>query len=320
MSFIAVDVGGTKIDLGCFDGSAQLTERRQLRTADYPDLYKVIQSFLGGRSPSGVGIAIGGPVTSRREQLTNLDWEVDADAIQRALDRPVFLVNDMAAHSYGAISAPPSLSQSLQAGTQRTSSFAVIAPGSGLGQAMVIRDGDRLIAHPCEGGHSSFAPTNDEELELLHYARKSFDHVSAERVISGNLGMPLLLDFFIHTGRIPSEDLATFIELRSSSSVGAAIHRLAEDGSKPADQILCMFVRMLGSESANLVLKAMALGGLFICGALPSKLSRWMLHPSFREGFLCKGRYRELLSQVSIRMIIDDANALRGIHHIWTTR
>lgn len=309
--FVCCDIGGTKIDGALLSDDGRTLKTKHWITSDVKDVAQVISTLSEGVSIHAIGMAIGGPILGRRASLTNLPWTVDADRLQEHFGVTVTLVNDMIAHGYGCVSSEKKI---LLSGDPSSSGHAtIIAPGTGLGEALMVREGDRWIPVPSEGSHASFAPNSVEQVDLLRFAMKQHSHVSAERLISGSLGFPLITAFVAERS---NEDREVLQICLSQTSVGAAVHDRAVEGHKGAQKVIDLFLEMLASEASNLALKSLSSGGIYFCGAIPRKLRRWIERPEFVQALTHKGRFSDLLRSWPVYLVVDKDNALQGLRHL----
>lgn len=250
---------------------------------------------------------VAGPVVAGRAHLTNLPWEVDAAALQRKLQLDaVWVLNDLVAIAHAVPLLTPDDLHTLNVGTAVAGgAIAVIAPGTGLGEAFLVWDGARYHAFPSEGGHANFAPATDAEISLLRYLQQQFDHVSVERVCSG-LGIPHLYDFFRDSNAAPeSQELAAQLaaaEDRTPLIVEGALHPTVPD--KLCAATLEAFISILGSEAGNLVLKVLATGGVYLSGGIPPRILPALDNGLFMQAFQRKGRLSEMLARIPVHAII----------------
>src|SRR5881296_3134193 len=189
---LAGDIGGTKTVLALFDGRAgplMPVREATLASRQYARFEDVLQTFLGDRAPGAIAAAcfgVAGPVVDGRVVTTNLPWHLDEAALLLTIPtRRVRLLNDLEATAHGVLGLGPESLHSLQSGRSRPGNIAVIAAGTGLGEALLVWDGSRHLVAASEGGHADFAPRNETEMELLQFLLKDFAHVSYERVVSG---------------------------------------------------------------------------------------------------------------------------------------
>ncbi len=313
------DIGGTKANLALYRRQdASLTEVRSARveTERHKSFEDLLESFLADttapREPIvSAAFGIAGPVLHNRVVGTNIPWTVDARDVARSLGVPrVELVNDLEATAFGleALGARDVLT--LQAGhPDAEGTIAVIAAGTGLGEAYAAREHDRLLPRASEGGHSDFAPNNDEQDALLHYLRARFGgHVSYERVVSGQ-GLGNVYEFLRDTGR--EEEPAWLAQARAAGDPHAAV--ADADGKAPiATHALDIFIDAFGAEAGNIALKFMATGGVYVAGGIAPKLKGRMTDGRFLRAFHDKGRLSPVLDQVPIQLVLNDRTALLG--------
>jgi glucokinase len=191
--------------------------------------------------------------------------------------------------------------------------MAVIAPGTGLGEAFLVWEGTRYEAHPSEGGHASFAPTSAGELAMLTYLMERHGHVSFERVCSG-IGIPNIYAYFrdvVHNGGNP----AVAAQIAAAADPTPIIVNTALDPAQPCPACtatLEQFVRILGAECGNLALKVLATAGVYIGGGIPPRILTALRNPAFLAAFCNKGRFGDLLIQMPIKVILNPKTALFG--------
>lgn len=319
---LAGDVGGTKTWLGIFraagtDAAAPLTLLRSAKYASRPStsLPQLVAEFLGNEREAAQYACFGlpGPVGARRARLVNLPWEVDADGLASEFGlRGVFLINDLLANAYGIGELAPSDFAVLHEGVSSAAgNMAVISPGTGLGEAGIFWDGHKHLPFACEGGHSDFAPRNEFEMDLLRHLLASHEHVSFERVLSGSMGIPNIYGFLRDTGRI--RETPAVVEALRTGDAGAIISRAALEGACPlCARTMDLFASILGAEAGNLALKTMATGGVFIGGGIAAKILPLLQRPLVTEAFFAKGRFRDFMERIPLRVILNDRAALLG--------
>lgn len=313
---LAADIGATKTAVALFSRQSGLDRPLASRTfasRDYPSLEALLRQFLQGSDarPAIASLGLPGPVRGRRAEITNLPWVVEARALERGLGIPaVRLLNDLAATAHALPSLRPDQLVTLQGGqADPAGNLAVVAPGTGLGEAFLVRDGRRHRPVASEGGHADFAPTTPLQLELLGFLLRSQEHVSYERVCSGS-GLPQLYAFLRQAGRYPEPAWLTE-RLEAAEDPTPVIVEAA--GEEPiARATLELLVEILGAEAGNLALRVMATGGVYLAGGLPPRLLPWLRRGPFLAAFRRKGRLAELLERVPVHVVTDPAVALRG--------
>jgi glucokinase len=315
---LAGDIGGTKTVLGIFTAETGPREpliERRYRSDDYASLSTIIEEFLseqGVRVETG-SFGVAGPVRDGRVQVTNLPWEVDRRALSKTVGgAPVFLLNDLEAVGNAV---PILLSGDLEAikpGTRvQRGPVAIIAPGTGLGEAFLFWDGRRYRPIPSEGGHTDFAPSTKLELELLAFLQPRLGHVSYERVCSGS-GIPNLYAFFRDTGRA-SEPAWLRRQLDAAEDrTPIIVHAAQEKDVEICRATLDLFLSILGNEAGNLVLQVLATGGVYLGGGIPPRILNELKGEVFFDSFSRKGRFSSLLEQAPVDVIVNPMAALYG--------
>ncbi len=317
---LAGDIGATKTTLALFDATVDPKHpcnQRTFQNALYPTFDDLLHEYLTHSSCSATDACFGiaGPVTAKAVKMTNLNWSIDADALKaRHSFSQVFLINDLVATATGALRLNESDLHPLNRGVATASAvIAVLAPGSGLGEAFLVEHNGVYLPCSSEGGHASFAPRNAEQIELLVFMLKRYAHVSVERVCSG-LAIPDLFAFITSKQATPNRLLA---ELASATDLTPVIIQAAlrairgECPSDIAAQTLTLFTDILADEAANLALKTLALGGLFLGGGLAPRLLPFFTPERFMPIF-ARGVYQDLLSQIPIHIILNPHTALLG--------
>ena len=312
------DIGGTKTDLAVITPEAG--PRAQLAFAEFPSasytgLEAIVREFLGrvALPVTRACFGVAGSVIRGRVKTTNLPWVIEAEALAKAFGlESVRLLNDLEAIAWAVPLLRPVDLVLLNAAAPVTGgALAIIAPGTGLGEAFLTWDGSRYIAHASEGGHADFAPTNASQIGLLQYLHERHAHVSVERVCSG-LGIPYIYDYLRDTHYAPespdvSERLAHAAD-RTPIIVDAALHPTAP--CKLCVAALDTFVVVLGAEAGNLALKVLATGGVYLAGGIPMRILPILADGRFMQAFQRKGRFAELLASVPVHVIVKRAALL----------
>lgn len=311
--FLAVDIGGTKVGVARVtrqQGRLKVLDVARHASRDFPDLAALLAGFVGvADRPKAIGIGVAGPVLGRKVRLTNLPWEIDADSLERALGCPVALMNDLEAFGHGLDHVDDLVT--LNRGEPRPGNRAIIAAGTGLGESIVFFDGRRYLPSASEGGHTGFSPRNADEIELLQFLMTRYEHVSWERVVSGLDGFRNLFDFLRTSGRItvPADFLARVGETRD---IGEPLAAAKAAGEPFALEIYAWFVRLYGAEAANLALKAMSVGGLYVAGGIAPRILPELQSGAFMTAFTAKGRFRAMLAAMPVHVVTDPHTALKG--------
>ncbi|OGQ95584.1 MAG: glucokinase [Deltaproteobacteria bacterium RIFOXYD12_FULL_57_12] len=317
---LAGDIGGTKTSLAVISAAASprhpLAEESFVSLA-YPDLESVVGEFLSrtGLVVTRACFGVAGPVVGGRSVITNLPWQIEVEKLQTALRiADVRLINDLVAVAHAVRHLPAEDFCVLNHGqADPAGALAVIAPGTGLGEAFLTRQGARWQAHASEGGHADFAPATPAEVELLRFLWNRLAHVSYEQVCSG-IGLPNIYAFFKESGAF-DEPVWLAAELAIAVDPVPVIVNAAVNALEPC--AICVatveaFAGILAAEAGNLCLKVLATGGVFIGGGLPPRILSFLKAVRFMETFCRKGRMSGLLSRVPVRVILNPGAALLG--------
>ena len=313
---LAGDIGGTNARLAYFDvvkGKFSLVSVTIFPSRNFASLDEIAAKFVDtmGVVPDVACFGIAGPVLNGRVETSNLPWVIEASKMSREIGvKNVLLINDLEATGWGISALDEKDLVTLNTGTGVVGNQAVIAAGTGLGEAGLHWDGRQHHVFACEGGHTDFAPRNELEMDLLHYLTVQFGHVSYERVFSGP-GLVNVFHFLRDTGR-GSEPKWLTDEMHETEPA-AAISRAALEGKCPlCEQTVDIFVSIYGAEAGNLGLKMLATGGVFLAGGIAPKLLPKLSEPFFMQAFLDKGRMRPLLEAMPVHVITNDKIALLG--------
>jgi glucokinase len=322
--FLAGDIGGTRSRLSLVERTktgARVVRNEVFESRKYPSLDAVVREFLTKRAPKirSAAFGVAGPVVNKRAHITNLEWGVvDARVLSRKLAIPrVTLLNDLVALSVGALGVPRSKLRVLgKAGApkKKGANIAVLAAGTGLGQAMLVWDdrGERYVPSPTEGGHTDFAPGDELSDDLMRFLRARFGrHVSWERILSGN-GIGSLYDFF-REGRGIAESSENATAIGAAADRNAVIAQLGVGGkSEAASRAMDLFSSLYGAEAGNLALKTLAVGGVYVCGNIAARSLSVIERGGFYKSFLDKGRQSPLMEQIPVAVVLDTDVGLAG--------
>lgn len=319
---LAGDIGGTKTHLAVFSsdqGPRQPLADAIFPSAGYENLEAIVQEFLArvnmpiDRAVFGVA----GPVVGNQATITNLPWVIRVMRLQEVLGiERVDLLNDLQAIAYAVPHLQPEDIHTLNDGDPVPHGpIAVIAPGTGLGEAYLTWDGQRYRAHASEGGHADFGPTNALEIGLLRYMLQRYDHVSYEKVCSG-MGIGNLYDYLRDSGYAPEPPWLAE-RLRSAKDRTPVIVQAGlEHEQQPCElavATLSLFVSILGAEAGNLALKLMSTAGVYLGGGIPRRILPWLEHKQFMQSFLNKGRFSTVLIRFPVHVILHPNAALLGV-------
>ncbi|WP_340123214.1 glucokinase [Methylobacter svalbardensis] len=316
---LAGDVGGTKTILALFETDSdelKCLKKEQFSSADYQTFTELLASFLTDADCTqitAVCIGVAGIVINGRCETTNLPWVLSSKDIgERANTQNVWLLNDLEATAWGLLSLPEHNFVELNPDAQRQQgSIAVLAAGTGLGEAIIAWDGATHHVIASEGGHVDFAPNSEQEMALLDYMREKYpEHVSCERLISGE-GLVNIYQFLKHINHAAT---APEIERQMNERDPAAV--IGEAGVAGSDALcveaLTLFCRLYGSESGNLALKCLPYAGVYLAGGIGAKILPVLQQGEFMRGFLAKGRCRTILQKISVKVCTNPEVALLG--------
>ncbi len=315
-TYLVGDVGGTRTRLALYasKGRAPLAEA-VLPSREHATFEEIAERFLAASTsphPEAAVIGVAGPVRDRTATVTNLPWKLDERALERRLRIPrVLLANDLVVGARGCLEVGPRDLELLTARppAKKGQHLGVIAAGTGLGEARLLWTGDRYLPLATEGGHTDFAPRSPLEAELWAFLSARFpDHVSYERVVSGD-GLGAIYDFFLSRGG--REPRAVAKRLAEGDRNAAVAELGLARAHKPAAQAVDLFARIYGAEASNVALRELSVGGVYVIGnighsILPAR------RDLFLEGFLHKGRFRDLLATIPIAIVTDPLVGLRG--------
>ncbi len=315
---LAGDIGGTKTSLSLYDknkGPGTPLEKKTFASRDFDSLKSIVETYLSQKSVQICMAIFGvaGPVKDGCVETTNLPWTLTEASLRSAVDdAPVTLINDLTAAAHAIPYLEKTDLRSINQGKPEPQGpLGLVSPGTGLGEAFLTWNGQEYQAHPSEGGHCSFAPTNQNQLELLDFLLPKYGHVSYERVCSGN-GITNLYAYMKEIRQIPEPDwLKT--QLADADDPNPVLFRAAlQDNVKIAVKTLKLFIEILANEASNLTLKVMATGGIYIGGGIPPRLMDLIDLERFMMAFTNKGRFDDWLETVPIHVIVKPETALFG--------
>ena len=322
MQLLAGDIGGTKTKLAIFTfngGSLSLISEDMFSSGNIPSFENLVREFLSkrGASVKYACFGVAGPVIRGRSKITNLSWVMDEKELSHALDLSrVRLLNDVQATAYYVQFLKSEETRLLNEGKPTPEgTIAVIAPGTGLGEAFLTWNGSRYDSHASEGGHCDYAPTTPSEAGLLEYLQQKYKHVSYEDVCSG----PGLHDIFsyFHDEKVERGESCSILLKEISQSDDPAPLITDAALSKNPDCEICgktldTFISILGAEAGNLALKVLATNGVYIGGGIPPRILSALTDGRFMRSFLRKGRMSELVSMMPVKIILTPRAALLG--------
>jgi len=317
---LAGDIGGTKTNLGLFVKGERRPKPKVTETyasRDAPDLEHIIERFMGRHRVdiNSACFGIAGPVVNGKSKTTNLPWVVSEDKIKNRFKwSRVSLVNDLTATAYAVpLMSSRELFSLNKARVRRAQTLALVAPGTGLGEALLIFQNGHYVPISSEGGHVDFAPTNEEEIALWQYLHRLWGHVSVERVLSGP-GLVNIYSWLKETARY--REPAFLAGMMRETDPAKAITQGAMAYKNPmCVKALNIFVAIFGAVAGNLALTGMTTGGVYLGGGISPKILPKLKEGLFMKAFTDKGRFKTLLENIPVRVILNDKAALLGAAH-----
>ena len=317
--FLAGDVGGTKTFLALYAATAlgySLVREQRFVSADYDDFAGIVADFLrsSGEQPQSAVFGVAGPVVGGRARMTNLGWLIDQDLLRERFQlAEVLLVNDLVAVAQAVSTLPPEDLSVVNGGTPiPQGSMAVIAPGTGLGEAYLCWNGTGYATFPSEGGHVDFAPNSKTEEALLSFLRAEYGHVSYELICSGK-GIPNIYRYLTQgAGMKVSPELQAALDAAADMApvlMGQALGKTSE----VARLTLEIFFDVLAAEAGNMAIKFLATGGLYLGGGMLPKLITAFDRKRFMARFVSKGRMAGILATIPVKIIMTERAGLNGV-------
>jgi len=319
---LAGDIGGTKTHLALYEvvGSKPILKHQDtFSSKDFSTFADVIALFQAKTQHQQIDVAcfgIAGPIINKNCRTTNLPWEITTSGLQVQLQtQKVYLLNDLEAMAYGMLHVRDEEFCDLNPHAKaHEGNRAVIAAGTGLGEAMLFYDTQKYHPIGCEGGHTDFAPLTVQQDALLHFLRKKFPHhVSYERVVSG-VGISEIYEFLLQSGFAPEpQEMKNIAQDKDKS---ALISQCALQQNDPLClESLHLFVAIYAAEAGNLALKSMSLGGIYIGGGIVPKILPLLTNGDFMRAFKAKGRFEAMLANMPVRVSLNQETALLGAAH-----
>ncbi len=316
---LAGDIGGTKTVLALYEERGTALEpvcRETFPSREFPQFTDVLAKFLNQTSSPQVRTAcfgVAGPVVNGRVRTTNLPWLLDEQELGKTLGTArVRLLNDLEAAANGMLFLAENELCPLnpKANPDARGHAALIAAGTGLGEAILYWDGTRYRPMASEAGHADFAPQTDQEIELLRYLRKKFGHVSYERILSGP-GFYDIYRFLTDTGF--AEEPAWLKEKIQAGNPSAVVSEVGlAEGHPLCTEALTIFARIYGAAAGNLALYVLAFGGVYVGGGIAPKILAKLKDGTFMQGFTNKGRYTSMMEGIPVKVALNPLAPLIG--------
>lgn len=310
---VLADVGGTNARFALEVAQGQIEAITVLPCANYPTLADALRAYLAGLPQpteiAHVAIAIANPVDGDWVQMTNHHWAFSIEAVRQELGLASFLVtNDFTALARALPHLSSDQKQQIGGGVERAGgAIGLLGAGTGLGVSGIIPSGIGPIALKSEGGHVTFSPSDEREIDILRFAWREFSHVSAERLLSG-VGLELIYRALAHRAGVAAEPL---------SAPEITRRGLSEDMAWPlCNETIECFCLMLGTIAGNIAVTLGTQGGIYIGGGIVPRLGARFASSGFRQRFEAKGRFVGYLSQVPTWVITAEYPAFLGVSAI----
>jgi glucokinase len=307
MKIVAGDIGGTKVLLQLVDVSQAgrlVSAEERYESNAYATFDAMLQAFFDAHVAGPVAaacFAVAGPVFGDRAEVTNLTWKMDATELAKKFSiGRVSLINDFYAVALGVPILAPGDSIALNTGSRvNFAPIAILGAGTGLGQANLVHEGSKWNVVPSEGGHSDFAPQDEEQTRLFLSLHAKYGHVSWERLLSG-------------AGLVNIHNFLTGEERPYDESLPMEIAKALAAGDSVAARTFAIFVDIYGAEAGNMALRLLARGGVYLAGGVAAKNVAQFTDGRFIQAFLRKGRFQHILAEIPVNLITNPKVGLLG--------
>jgi len=321
---LAGDVGGTKCNLGLFlkEGRAlRSVFQRRLATRDYAGFEDLVEDFLrqaiaadaNAKTPAidAAGFGVAGVVAGGRHYSENLPWVVDVSVLVRSLElKNIRLLNDLTATALSLEKLPVTDFVSLNPGTPaHNATRAVIAAGTGLGEAILFWDGETYRVAAAEGGQADFAPRTEREIQLLSHLRVQLPHVSCEEIVSGR-GFRRIHEF-LNPAVLHASFEASFESLEGNAASEITQRGLAQS-CPVCVETLGLWTEIFGGVTGNFALQTMALGGIYIAGGIAVKILPKLQDGIFFKSFCGESKLAPVLARIPISVVVNEDAPIWG--------
>ncbi len=301
--YLVGDIGGTKVHLAYYEHDHVVKEEK-FSSNQYNSFYEILKKFVD-RPADKSYLALAGPIHDRKCHMTNLNWDIDADRIEKEHRvSKVHLINDIVAAGCGLKRLKSKDIFTLNEGTKASGNQAIISAGTGLGIGGLCWDGKKHLSLASEGGHGDFAPRAPVENQLWDYLHKKYGHVSVERVVSGP-GLEHLYWFLVERGKhakgLIGEDIPKQV-----------IEQGLSDQSKVCQEALQWFASLYGAAAGNVALQFLSVGGIYLAGGIAPKVLPVLKQAEFMKAFTDKGRFQELLQKIPVHVVLNESLPLLG--------
>lgn len=296
------DIGGTHARFALCGPDGIMEDERKLRVSDHPGLIEAAQAYLAGRAVDEGVFAVATPVLGDVVAFTNSSWRfIVSEARERLGLRKLSVINDFVAQACAVQRLQAADFRQLKPGTAVPGRPRVVmGPGTGLGVAFLLWEGDRVRVLASEAGHNSFSPQNGRQAEILAMLWREFGHVSTERLLSGPGLLRLANGLAVLEGR--EERFGTPPDVSQRAAEGCAL----------CLEAVGMFSAILGATAGDLVLALLAEGGVYVTGGLCRNLRPLLDMEALARGFTAKGRFADYLGRVPVEQVMRPHTGLLG--------
>ena len=320
LSILAADVGGTKTNIAQFvsqNGKMVLQLEETYTTNHHNSLTEIILDFIKKNNfekPDRISIGAAGPVVNGTCHTTNIKFKIDVTELSRDLQiDKVYLINDLEATAFGMTEVDDEFMVTMRNGNPSIGGhIAILAPGTGLGEACLFWDGKYLRPMPSEGGHSEFAPRTDVEFELVKFLQKSYGEIIVwERLVSG----PAIYKIYEFLRDVKGYEEQAWLtqKLAEAKDKSAVISETAMSGLCTTCVLAMeMLVDFMARRANNMVLNYKATGGLILAGGIPPRIYNFINKDKIEESFLKCDEMEPLLAGITIYLNLNSKTALYG--------
>lgn len=293
------------------DGKPQLISHKQYDNEDFSNFDSILGLYLrktkGERKVACLGVA--GPVINNSVTATNIPWKISGSQIAKEYPfQRVSIINDLVATAYGLFLLDDDKIFEINKGKKmKNGNIGLIAAGTGLGEALVFYDGTKYCPYASEGGHVDFSPGSQLETELWEFLYSHQGNVEAEDVISLS-GLEKIYEFMLVVNRATKADWFKKARFKAGKLIEMALAGKDDIAVKTLD----VFIDCYASEAANLALKGMTLGGIYLGGGIAPHIMTALDKGRFMERFIKKGKMATHLARIPVGLILDDKTALLG--------
>jgi len=320
---LAGDIGGTntRLILSDFSGNEQrVVAEKKYQSANYSGLVQVIDEFISEYAPTididAACFAVAGPVESGVSSITNLPWIISEEELIKVLKTPrVKLINDFVAAANGVSALHDEEIEIIQHGENDVSEClnkdaVIIGAGTGLGVAHIAWQKDHYQVYSSEAGHVGFAPENAEQIELLYWLQKKYQHVSLEMLLSGN-GLHTIYQYLREVKALP-ESVLIREEMKKTDPAQVITEYAILEKDSLCKKTLDIFVDIYGAAASNAALFYYPVGTLYIAGGIAPKIKKLIMNERFIQAFLNKGVMSLNMKKITVKLIVQDNVGLYG--------